>query len=80
MISTTNAFRRAAAGAALVLSALAVPATTAHAATPPASAASTTASAVYGPYSDLRYCVPQTKVYAGSYCFLRNGRWYLYVP
>ena len=81
MIFTTNTFRRAAAGAALVLSALAVPATTAQAAAPPASAAaSTTASAVYGPYSDLRWCAPLTKTYAGSYCFLRNGRWYLYVP
>ncbi|MEN3535485.1 hypothetical protein AAH991_10275 [Microbispora sp. ZYX-F-249] len=82
MIFTTNTFRRAAAGAALVLSALAVvPATAAQAATPPASAAaSSTTSGVYGPYWDLRYCVPQMEVYPGSYCFLRNGRWYLYIP
>ncbi|MEV7803817.1 hypothetical protein AB0O28_12785 [Microbispora sp. NPDC088329] len=78
MIFTTNAFRRAAAGAALVLSALAVPATTAQAATPPAATA--TASAVLGPYSDLRWCAPLMNTYKGSYCFLRNGRWYLYVP
>ncbi|MEV4457642.1 hypothetical protein [Microbispora sp. NPDC049633] len=82
---TANTFRRAAAGAALVLSALAVPATAAQAATPPAStttsaAASTTTSGVYGPYWDLRYCVPQMEVYPRSYCFLRNGRWYLYIP
>lgn len=74
MIFTTNAFRRAAAGAALVLSALAIPAVSS-----PASA-----STVYGPYSDLRWCSIAASAYGGpqhgAYCFLRDGRWYLMTP
>ncbi|GII85239.1 hypothetical protein Ssi03_32290 [Sphaerisporangium siamense] len=68
-------------GVSLVLAALALP-LTAHAATAPSStpkASVTTAAATYGPYWDLRQCSVAASG-SGGYCFLRNGRWYLYVP
>ncbi|GII64300.1 hypothetical protein Skr01_43850 [Sphaerisporangium krabiense] len=77
---TVNPIRRAAVGASLVIAALALP-VTAHAATAPSSApkASVTTAATSGPYWDLRQCSVAASA-SGGYCFLRNGRWYVYVP